>query len=95
MQLAVFRGRLQIESAGEFMVDRKIAHVNGGVDHWSIERSGSLQSKVGASFCRQRIQMNLANSRKIEILSLQIEPEASCRRRISRAAGNVASSWVR
>ena len=87
-QFAVLRRGLKIQSAREFVVERKVAYVNGGVDYRRIQRARSLQGKVGAALHRQAVQMNLANARYIEIFPHQIKPEAARRRRIGGAPRN-------
>ena len=87
-QFAIFRRRFQIQIAGEFVIQGKVADVNHGIDHGSIERPGALQRKVGATVHRQFVQMNLANPRQIEILPDQVKSEAACRRRVGSAAGD-------
>ena len=64
------------------MVERKVMHVDGSVDHWSIERARALQREVGAALHGQFIQMNLPNPCQIEILSTQVQAEAARRRSI-------------
>src|SRR5258708_35872828 len=55
--------------------------MHGHIDHWSIQRSRSLQGEFCASLDGQFVQVNLSNSRKIEIPASEVEPESVCRRR--------------
>jgi hypothetical protein len=81
--------RFKVQSALHFAVEHQVAHVNGGVDHRSIQRARPLQGEVGMTLHREAIQMNLPNARYVEILPDEVKPEDARRRRIGCAAGDL------
>ena len=87
-QFAVFRGGLKIQSAGEFVIEREVAYVNGGVDHRRIQRARPCSVKSARPSIGKVVQMNLANPRYVEIFPDQVKPKAARRRRIGGTAGN-------
>src|ERR1700722_212768 len=78
----------QIESTGQFMIESQIAPVNGGLEHWRVEGSRTLEREIPAALNQQFRTLNLLDACEIEICSTQIKPEAASSRSVCGAASD-------
>ena len=85
MKFAALSNGLQIEFAGEFVIEREIADVDVGIDGGRIGSAGAFENEVGASFDGETIGMNLPDVGEIEIVAGEVEAKGAgwkdCRRR--------------
>src|ERR1700688_836586 len=88
MKLASLRDRLQVEFAGEFMIESQVAHMDIRIDGRSFGSAGAFEDEIGAAFHGETTGINLRDFGEIEIVSGKIEAEGTRGRIVGCASSN-------
>ena len=80
MKLAAFGHSFQIQLAGEFVVQSKVAKMRFAADHGRSRRSEGLQSEIAAALNAQAPKLNPRDAGQVKVLARQINIENASRR---------------
>lgn len=88
LKLAALSDPLQVEFAGELVIEREVVDMEVQVNGGRIRRARALEDEVGASFDSEAIGMDLADACEVEIVACQVETEGAAGRIVSGASGD-------
>ena len=88
MKFAALRDGLQVEFAGEFVIESEVPDVDIRIDERRVGGAGAFEDKIGASFDGETIGLYSPDLSEVEIITREVEMERASGRLEGGASGN-------
>ena len=88
VKLAALRDSLQIQFAGQFVIESEVPNVNIRIDGRRFRSARAFEDKVGASLHRKPVGLDPPHLSEVEIITREVEMERASGRFVGGAPGD-------